>query len=138
MKRLRMIAVALAISASATAACAHTLGAAYDDVRQTYGKAVAVTVDGARALELDDVDYDGFHWKAVDFVFDSSNRLSRMTMTSDSASYDDVLAAATSSLQDDDGVTPAAAPVDPGLQIRVCQDDAGHVTLTYEPEAIVS
>ena len=124
----------LAILVTALAAQSHTLGASYQQVVDRYAKASRVLVDGAAALELHDVDYAGLRWGRIDFIFDHSRHLSRLQMTTAAAGYDAVLALASQQLNQTPDSEPSLASDAPSnLQIRVCEDEAGAVTVTYEP-----
>lgn len=130
-----MAAVSLLI-AGATAQ-AQTLGAGFSDVRQRYADAQLVRIGDARALELRDVDYGGFHWRAVDFVFSRTGHLDHLTMTSDAA-YEDVLRVTAAHLAEPPSVSATAAPGGPEMQVRVCEQRGGGVIVTYEAAASLS
>ena len=129
---------ALIVTASSGAAQAQTLGATFSLVHQAYANARSVQMGDVQALELRDVDYAGLHWKVVDFVFNKAGRLEHLTMSSDVASYDDVLHIAATRMQEPPSVSAAAAPGGRDLQIRVCEQRGGGVTVTYEPASTLS
>lgn len=133
MRRRVLLAIsALAIAASGGFAQAQALGATFSQVRLAYAGAKPVQVDEAKALELHDVDYAGFRWKTVDFIFNSAGGLDHLTMTSDIASYDAVLEATSARMSEVPAISTAAAPGGRDMQIRVCERRGGGVTVTYE------
>ena len=130
---------AFVLTTSGSIAHAQTLGANFSTVRQAYADAQLVRIGDARALELREVDYAGFHWKTVDFVFNSAGRLDHLTMSTDAASYEEVLkAASVARMQEPPSVSTAAAPGGPDLQVRVCEGRSGGVTVTYEAVSVLS
>ena len=136
--RLRLLGVAAALLiASGGGAHAQTLGDRFEGVLRSHVDAQAVEVEGARALQLRSVDYAGFRWKTVDFVFDASGRLARLTMSTD-AGYDTVLSYAKTRAADADGLVAAATQGGPELQMRVCEGRDGTVSVTYEAASVLT
>ena len=131
-------AVALGLTSLGAVAQAQTLGADFSAVRRVYADARVVRIGEAQALELRDIDYAGLHWRAVDFVFNRAGRLDHLTMTTEAASYDEVLKVASTSLKEVPSVSTAAAVGGEDMQIKVCEQRGGGVSVTYEAVPVLS
>ena len=133
---------ALVFAVGATSASAQSLGASLGAVKHAYPQAAAVRMDARDALELSNVDYAGLRWSKVDFVFDATGHLSRLTMATTGASYSAVLKLAEVQLNSAPpsvkGLATADEDVSTDLQIRVCEGDDGEVVMTFEPVSVLS
>ena len=138
----RLCLMTLVFAAGATSASAQTLGASLSAVKHVYPQAAAVHVGARDALELSNIDYAGLRWSKVDFVFDATGHLSRLTMATAGASYDAVLKLAEVQLNPASPSVEALSRADEGastdLQIRVCESDDGQVEMTFEPVSVLS
>lgn len=143
MKHVSKIAIATfasLVAGAATAAPVH-LGSNITDIRSHYAQAVRVHLPtGGAALEITDIDYAGVHWAKVDFVLDAYDRLSSLAMHTTAVSYDQALAMALQQQSGPGGLQAAAtrAGAAGDVQIRVCEDDGGEITVAYELQASTS
>ena len=138
----RLCLTALVFTAGTTSASAQSLGASLRAVKHAYPQAAAVRVGARDALELSNIDYAGLRWSKIDFVFDATGHLSRLTMATSGASYGAVLKLAELQLNfplpSTGGATRANEPASDDVQSRVCEGDDGQVEMTFEPVSVLS
>ena len=139
--KIAMATFASLVAAGAAAAAPVHLGSNITEIRSHYAQAVRVHLPtGGAALEIADIDYAGVHWAKVDFVLDAQDRLSSLAMHTKAVSYDQALAMASKQQSDPGGYQAAAtqAGAAGNVQIRVCEDDGGEITVAYELETSTS
>lgn len=127
-----------ALIASPASASPLGFGASLSVVQREYAGAQLIkTSPLRRTLRLKNLDYAGLRWENADFTFDSLQRLSEVTLRTKSISYDALLAMA-SRVPTASGyrMSHNLEPADTGVELRVCEQDDGYVTLTYEPRRI--
>ena len=138
----RMLCLGALVTAVGTSASAQSLGASRAMVKHAYPDAVTARVGGQSALELTDIDYAGLRWSKVDFVFDATGHLARLSMDTTAAGYGDVLKLATLQMNPPaaarNGVTQAAEDASDDMQVRVCEGDNGQIEMTFEPVSTLS
>ena len=130
-----------ALAVSAGAASAQSLGASVSSIKRLYPEAASTRVGTNTALEMKDLDYAGVRWGQVDFIFDATGHLSRLSMDTSATSYDAVLQLAQLQLNPTTavaGLARAADDASPEMEIRVCESGDGKVTMTFEPVSTVS
>ena len=137
---LTSVIISLATTGAVSAAPIH-LGSGLKQVKALYSKAISVDLPaGAHALELSDIDYDGVRWARVDFIFDANSQLTSLAMHTKALSFDQALELAS---RQEAGVSRLEDTKDAGLEItpmeiRVCEDDDGEVTFSFEQRTAVS
>ena len=131
-----LLAACCAVQAFALPAhSAPNLGATLEELKAQYsGAELSGAAQRSPVLSFRDVDYDGVRWTNVRFTFGPSRHLHSLTMTTQSVSYEDLVARVRMEGELPRLLTAASQTSPTAYQIRICDDGEGRVTLTYEPE----
>ena len=90
-----MSAIVSLLAVGAVSAAPVRFGASLTQVQALYTHAVRVDLPtGAHALEVSDINYNGVRWGKIDFIFNTENRLTSLTMRTKSLSFNQALALA--------------------------------------------
>ena len=140
MHRTTIVAIFFALAIPMTAipvqASATSLGSTLQQVKAEYGLTeIRESETQSPELRLENVSYAGILWADVKFKFDRSRHLRSMTLKTRAVNYTSLLNMVTTQsvdLEQNPSVDGAELQRD-SMQIRVCDEGDGSVSLTYEP-----